>query len=397
MATWEGKPTLASVLKDYIPPTESALADPIKEHFRTLPQQLATNQAALDSAIGSWNKTDFGTGLPNPNYRPEAIQELTQLMPNIGGLTAWHGTPHKIQGQFDINKVGTGEGNQSYGHGMYFAEAPAVATQYRDALSDFDWKFGGKPYDINNPSHRAAIELKQLGGNVAKEETIKRYENNIADLESRGVDWAKNAAQKKKEELAVLKTGVLPQLEEISKGNLYKVDIPDKDIPNMLDWDKPLNKQSELVQNVAKDLLPKIKQVSPNLDINKMTGKDFYRAYQNYRGNHPDFASEGLNEAGIKGIRYLDQGSRTPGFSSLTPTQLQSRIELLKTDIKSGAGNTQKMKDQLKGLQNELNSYSNMTSNFVVFDPSTVKILEENAKPVSRKEIIEKQIKSLKE
>ena len=397
MATWEGKPTLASVLKDYIPPTESALADPIKEHFRTLPQQLATNQAALDSAIGSWNKTDFGTGLPNPNYRPEAIQELTQLMPNIGGLTAWHGTPHKIQGQFDINKVGTGEGNQSYGHGMYFAEAPAVATQYRDALSDFDWKFGGKPYDINNPSHRAAIELKQLGGNVAKEETIKRYENNIADLESRGVDWAKNAAQKKKEELAVLKTGVLPQLEEISKGNLYKVDIPDKDIPNMLDWDKPLNKQSELVQNVAKDLLPKIKQVSPNLDINKMTGKDFYRAYQNYRGNHPDFASEGLNEAGIKGIRYLDQSSRTPGFSSLTPTQLQSRIELLKTDIKSGAGNTQKMKDQLKGLQNELNSYSNMTSNFVVFDPSTVKILEENAKPVSRKEIIEKQIKSLKE
>ena len=389
--------TLADVLRNYAPPTDSALADPIKEHFRTLPQQLATNQAALDSAIGSWNKTDFGTGLPNPNYRPEAIQELTQLMPNIGGLTAWHGTPHKIQGQFDINKVGTGEGNQSYGHGMYFAEAPAVATQYRDALSDFDWKFGGKPYDINNPSHRAAIELKQLGGNVAKEETIKRYENNIADLESRGVDWAKNAAQKKKEELAVLKTGVLPQLEEISKGNLYKVDIPDKDIPNMLDWDKPLNKQSELVQNVAKDLLPKIKQVSPNLDINKMTGKDFYRAYQNYRGNHPDFASEGLNEAGIKGIRYLDQGSRTPGFSSLTPTQLQSRIELLKTDIKSGAGNTQKMKDQLKGLQNELNSYSNMTSNFVVFDPSTVKILEENAKPVSRKEIIEKQIKSLKE
>ena len=389
--------TLADVLRNYAPPTDSALADPIKEHFRTLPQQLATNQAALDSAIGSWNKTDFGTGLPNPNYRPEAIQELTQLMPNIGGLTAWHGTPHKIQGQFDINKVGTGEGNQSYGHGMYFAEAPAVATQYRDALSDFDWKFGGKPYDINNPSHRAAIELKQLGGNVAKEETIKRYENNIADLESRGVDWAKNAAQKKKEELAVLKTGVLPQLEEISKGNLYKVDIPDKDIPNMLDWDKPLNKQSELVQNVAKDLLPKIKQVSPNLDINKMTGKDFYRSYQNYRGNHPDFASEGLNEAGIKGIRYLDQGSRTPGFSSLTPTQLQSRIELLKTDIKSGAGNTQKMKDQLKGLQNELNSYSNMTSNFVVFDPSTVKILEENAKPVSRKEIIEKQIKSLKE
>ena len=87
MANWEGKPTLASVLKGYTPPTESALADPIKEHLRTLPAQLATNQAALDNAIASWNQTDFATGKPNPNYRPEAIAELTQLMPNVMGST----------------------------------------------------------------------------------------------------------------------------------------------------------------------------------------------------------------------------------------------------------------------------------------------------------------------
>lgn len=78
--------TLADVLRNYAPPTESALADPIKEHFRTLPQQLATNQQALDSAMGGWNKTDFATGQPNANYRPEAMQELTQLMPNAAGI-----------------------------------------------------------------------------------------------------------------------------------------------------------------------------------------------------------------------------------------------------------------------------------------------------------------------
>jgi hypothetical protein len=59
-----------------------------------------------------------------------------------------------------------------------------------------------------------------------------------------------------------------------------------------------------------------------------------------------------LLQAGIPGIKYLDEGSR-------------------------GAG---------KG-----------TRNYVVFDPSTVKILEENSKPVSRKEIIEKQVKALKD
>lgn len=86
--------TLSDLLRTgYTPPTDSALADPIKEHFRTLPQQLATNQAALNSAIGSWNKTDFGTGQANPNYRPEAMAELTQLMPNVMGATAiYHGT-----------------------------------------------------------------------------------------------------------------------------------------------------------------------------------------------------------------------------------------------------------------------------------------------------------------
>lgn len=68
------------------PTTESPMTKALSEHIKTLPQQLATNQAALDSAIGSWNKTDFATGKPNPNYRPEAIAELTQLMPNMAGM-----------------------------------------------------------------------------------------------------------------------------------------------------------------------------------------------------------------------------------------------------------------------------------------------------------------------
>ena len=86
MATWEGKPTLASVLKDYIPPTESALADPIKEHFRTLPAQLEANQAAMDKTMSGMYKTDMATGQQNPNYYPEAMQEFTQnYAPNVMG------------------------------------------------------------------------------------------------------------------------------------------------------------------------------------------------------------------------------------------------------------------------------------------------------------------------
>jgi len=88
-------PTLADVLRQtgyaqdgtlIAPTTNSPMTSALSEHIKTLPQQLATNQAALDSAIGSWNKIDFGTGQSNPNYRPEAMQELTQLMPNMAGI-----------------------------------------------------------------------------------------------------------------------------------------------------------------------------------------------------------------------------------------------------------------------------------------------------------------------
>lgn len=80
--------TLSDLLRaGYKPPTESALGDPIVEHFRTLPQQLEKNQRAMDKTMGGMYKTDF-LGKPNPNYYPEAMQEFTQnYLPNFMGST----------------------------------------------------------------------------------------------------------------------------------------------------------------------------------------------------------------------------------------------------------------------------------------------------------------------
>jgi hypothetical protein len=79
--------TLAEVLRGFQPPTTSALADPIKEHFRNLPQTLETNQRAMDKTMAGMDKTDI-MGRPNPNYYPEAMQEFTQnYMPAVMGST----------------------------------------------------------------------------------------------------------------------------------------------------------------------------------------------------------------------------------------------------------------------------------------------------------------------
>jgi hypothetical protein len=314
---------------------------------------------------------------------PKAGMALENYMAQQGllqPLTAYHGTPHTIRGQFDISKVGTGEGNQTFGYGMYFAENPAVAKTYQAALSNTKYKVGERELKGNEawaaqflhdfqgdalPKRIDADTAIQKANEILKDtETKKEIIENIKKLDKSGVN--------------------------VENGNLYKVDIPDEYIPNMLDWDKPINKQSELVQNTAKELLPKIKQVSPWLDINKMTGQDFYRAYQRYRGNYPDFASEGLSEFGIKGIRYLDEGSRYDFKYSGDPAFIYAGNSFKESgytaqEALAGMKKAYKNEDP-KELELAINNVYGIepkkTSNFVIFDPKDVKILEKNNQKV---------------
>jgi hypothetical protein len=240
--------------------------------------------------------------------------------------TAYHGSP-AIFDKFDINKVGTGQGAQSYGHGIYFAENPAVAKEYQKELSGYQ------------PGVKS---LLQQYGDVDKAineatDKVKHYQNLIKQgglgLGEERANSLLNISTKQLADLQSVKAGI-PE----NTGAFYKVDIPDQDIPKMLDWDKPISQQDKSIKPAIEAVLNKVKSIGslfekPNPDI--MTGRDLYNSYTAYRGMNQDFASEGLNELGIKGIKYLDEGSRAAG----------------------------------KG-----------TSNFVVFDPSQVKIIERNNK-----------------
>jgi len=62
-----------------------------------------------------------------PNSLRPALspQQMVEAGLNIAGvapigMTVWHGSPHKFD-KFDICKIGTGEGAQAYGHGLYLA------------------------------------------------------------------------------------------------------------------------------------------------------------------------------------------------------------------------------------------------------------------------------------
>jgi hypothetical protein len=297
---------------------------------------------------------------------PKAYNALENYMVKSGGmipLEAYHGTPHTIKGQFDINKVGTGEGNQSYGHGMYFGQAKETGETYRKALSGRT-ELGEMPSD---PAFIHAVEsFREVGTplNAIPAEMKKAYKS----------------ATDKDINLAIQAT---------EKGNLYKVDIPDKDIPNMLNWD----------ERVPEDLRKRISAATLEQFGNGATGTSGEHLYKeivfemrrNGSKTPEADASKWLLNQGIPGIKYLDEGSRN--WRMLTPEESTSGKYVV--GKWPGGGKESKQFDNLEDAQKYFDK--NQTKNFVVFEPSTVKILEENSKPISRKALIEKQVKDLKD
>lgn len=198
------------------------------------------------------------------------------LHPQTGAIV-WHGSPHKFD-KFDSSKIGTGEGAQAYGHGLYLAESDDVAKMYRDKLTDPAFKYAGM--------NQAKARLN--------EKIAKRVE---------ATDPARAAALRA--EVASLSE---------PGGSLYKVDLPDEQIAKMLDWDKPLSQQAPEVQAALQNSgLLKYSDAYFSTNGNKApTGADLHD-FLKYSGYDQWELAAKMADQGVPGIRYLDGGSRGTG------------------------------------------------------------------------------------
>lgn len=208
----------------------------------------------------------------------------------VSQATVWHGSPHKFDA-FDASKIGTGEGSQAYGHGLYLADNPTVANSYRAMAG--------------NPGRRQAGLSGAGADQVVLDSTIQ-----LTAKQFTGGDVAKLA------ELIQRKPGAFTNPEGLLKriaeyeGNsppsfIYKVDLPDEKIARMLDWDKPLSQQPKTFQ----DLVSGLPRFQDSYVASKTTAGEAYGELAGKLGNRAK-ASEALRQAGIPGIRYLDAGSR---------------------------------------------------------------------------------------
>jgi hypothetical protein len=300
--------------------------------------------------------------------RPNTL--LGAVTPQPMFLDVYHGTPHRFAptsrnalGEFDASKIGTGEGAQVYGHGLYVAENPAVAKGYQETLAykAFDIKPEAEKLGLNLPAGTRGEFMRQVQANKPPEVLARQLQNaNIA---------ARDLPQEKLTEL-------FRSYQEKGGGNLYKADLPDEMIPKMIDYDKHLSEQSPEIQKI---LYPYQKKLGTSFGTGSQILKEiaFDRRMKGL-DDSPAAVAQQLKEMGISGVQYLDQASRKPGVTSMTQAQLDTRIDILKKDISSGLGNQDRMKQILSALEAERAAHSNLTRNFVIFpgEEKNVKILE---------------------
>jgi hypothetical protein len=249
----------------------------------------------------------------------------------VSPLDVYHGSPHRFPptarnplGEFDASKIGTGEGAQVYGHGIYTAEAQGVGRGYADRLGSNIISVDGKPMDFNDPVHIAASILSDPNNAGLPGKQLA----NAIRYDPKGI--VPYGAESKVEEIAkALESGNLPKFTN-QKGNFYKADLPDEQIAKMLDWDTPLNEQPKQIQESIRILTNQAKEdaanpnamygmatwsdrtskrISPEM-IDSMDGAAIHEMLQKVYGND---LSNKLNELGIPGIKYFDESSREVG------------------------------------------------------------------------------------
>jgi len=341
-------PTLADIYST-IDSAKRRGADVIRNPGASLQQMIGFG---VDRANAARDQLYQATEEEGIGYGPKTQQLAKQMAEvyNPIGMTTWHGSPHVFQ-KFDLSKLGTGEGAQAYGSGMYVAQNPSVAKGYQDTLAykAFDLSPEAEKLGLNLPAGTRGEFMRQVQANKPPEVLARQLQNaNIA---------ARDLPQDKLTEL-------FRSYQEKGGGNLYKVDVPDTHIRRMLDWDAPIKEQPIVVRKLAKSL---------GLDMNDLGGDLLAKVGKDEAGRKI------LQDAGIRGVKYLDEKSRfSPHEVSLTVRG------------KPYASNQFLTKEQAQRYIDEKKAegfdatYKNVGSkNFVVFDPSHMKIIERNSQPIN--------------
>ena len=252
--------------------------------------------------------------------------------------SAWHGSPHDFD-TFDLGAIGTGEGNQAHGWGLYFAKKKSVSMNYKKVLSKRLGTTSPKLFKVEIPDQETMLDedkyFKEQNKGVIdkiipainnldidkrkallehyKEHpsypTNKEYEKILGKIQ--GIkreqeyltDALLNNVNKIKEKIAretaaeygynfdELKADSTLEMAKKLLGEMNeKLSTLEKE--KEVEWAKEKIRQDKILENIGDTFIK-----SP------YTGRDFYLALSKAFGGDKG-ASEFLNSIGVSGITY---------------------------------------------------------------------------------------------
>lgn len=213
--------------------------------------------------------------------------------------TVFHGTPHSFD-RFSLDHIGSGEGAQAFGHGLYFTDKKEIAEWYRDKLTKGDAAVNGKP--------ASSLKLR-FSEEMIVNMFLNRMNARLSQKEARKqtADWAKDNRQIA-EDLSPEKIDQFVNSLSMPKGRLYQVELAPKQ-DEYLDWDKPVPEEvaNKIAEQMYNDGLAGDYDLDEAIEIMNIeygdSGKMLYQGLsESLRSDKA--ASDYLHALGIRGIRY---------------------------------------------------------------------------------------------
>ena len=205
---------------------------------------------------------------------------------------AWHGSPH-IFDTFSTEHIGTGEGAQAHGWGLYFAADRGVAERYKNVLTD-------RSASINSVlDELVSSEVDVFSGYI----DLDDYETFSMEIERGAFSPKTNELLRALEEndwlgydspVRAIGQALSPSLSNYEhtprldraveafdgEGRVFEVDIPDEDV--LLNEDLSFKDQPQKVKAAVEKVFDKYKKEDPYY-YRESIPEDFSELDENYR------------------------------------------------------------------------------------------------------------------
>ena len=268
---------------------EIIVVDPSANNFQTLSQ---VSRNTKDKTVSGFVNGLMSQGFLKPsktkNLYLNSSETINQVLQNDQNNLLYHGSPYSFD-RFSMDKIGTGEGFNMFGWGLYFTDVKDVAKSYatNNRINTNNRYINLLSTDFNTTDITKSIALLETMAEDIMEFDPTQY-NEINTV----LDFLRNAK----------KQGVTNTQDLVERGYVYSVSL-NKNLSdlNMISW----------YDEVPTELSSKIDKVKvePN--------ETFEQLYK--RLGTPQEASTYLKELGFDGIKYptdtLSQNGNQNGFN----------------------------------------------------------------------------------